>query len=243
MRFKPKLWGLVVVSAVLLTSCGGGGGTPPTPLAFASGGPIQKTYGDAAFTNSASGGAGTGAITYASGNTGVATVGATTGTVTIVGAGSSTISATKAADSSNSSQVISYSLSVAKAAQILTLSATPVDMLVGQSVAAPIATNSGPGTLSFTSDNGAVITVDPNSGALTALTPGSAHITITKAGDANYNPVQATFTANSSTVQVHAWIGSNDTLVDIAPEVSGASLYRSTDQNCNLAAYKSCANG
>src|SRR5437773_2182877 len=78
--------------ALMLASCGGGGGAAPPapPLAFALPGPLQKTYGDSPFTDLATGGAGTGAITYSTSNASVGRVGATTGTVTITGAGQAT---------------------------------------------------------------------------------------------------------------------------------------------------------
>lgn len=60
--------------------------------------PTTKTYGDASFTVTASGGAGEGAITYSSSDTAVATVNASTGEVTILKPGSFTITATKAED-------------------------------------------------------------------------------------------------------------------------------------------------
>src|ERR1700760_4516599 len=111
---------LPILLLCLLSACGGGGGgggggTPPaaTPLAFATPGPIEKTYGDASFTNAASGGSGS--ITYSSNATAVATVDASSGAVTIMGAGNATITA---ADSSSQK---SYSLVIAKAAQSVTV--------------------------------------------------------------------------------------------------------------------------
>ena len=99
----------------LLAACNGGGGNaPPPPLVFAKTGPVQETYGDNPFTNSATGGSGP--ITYSSSNPAVAIVGANTGTVTITGAGSATMTANAAA----SSQQASYSLVVVKASQSIT---------------------------------------------------------------------------------------------------------------------------
>jgi hypothetical protein len=135
---------LPVVLLCLLSACGGGGGggTPPTPLSFAMPGPIDKTYGDASFTNAASGGTGT--ITYGSSASAVATVDAGTGAVTIAGAGTATIVAATA-----SSQA-SYSLVVAKAAQSVSVSGTAtLDAVVGASSTISIASNVGPGALSF----------------------------------------------------------------------------------------------
>ncbi len=67
-------------------------------LQFVDPGPIDRTTGDATFTNGMQGGSGTGAISYLSSNTQVATVHATNGLVTIVGAGQASITGTKAED-------------------------------------------------------------------------------------------------------------------------------------------------
>lgn len=114
-----------VLVGFLLTACGGGGGggggppPPPTPqaqtIAFADAGPLYKFAGDAAFANVASGGGGSGAITYASDTPAVATVDATSGQITIVGAGVATITASKAADSLYLAAQASYELRVAAA--------------------------------------------------------------------------------------------------------------------------------
>ncbi len=71
----------------------------PQTISFAEPGPIRQVVGlDTTYSNIASGGKGTGAITYTSSNPSVATVDATTGAVTLVGMGTTTITATKAAD-------------------------------------------------------------------------------------------------------------------------------------------------
>ena len=115
---------LLAVLASCMVACGGGGGgdsSPPPPpppapvaqtIAFASPGPIDRVLGDAAFTNAALGGAGTGAITYSSGNTSVATVGASTGTVTVLAVGTTLITANKAASDGFLAATASYTLNV-----------------------------------------------------------------------------------------------------------------------------------
>ena len=73
--------------ALLVGACGGGGGggSPlPQTIAFATGGSVTGAVGTTV-TNVASGGGGTGAITYASGAATVATVNSTTGLATLVG--------------------------------------------------------------------------------------------------------------------------------------------------------------
>ena len=72
----------------------------PQPMTFASSGNVTKTYGEAAFANTAShnGGSATkGEITYSSSDASIAIVNATTGMVTITGAGTVVITASAAA--------------------------------------------------------------------------------------------------------------------------------------------------
>lgn len=71
----------------------------PQTISFAEPGPIRRVVGiDTSYRNIASGGKGTGAITYTSSNPSVATVDTITGDVTLLSMGSTTITATKAAD-------------------------------------------------------------------------------------------------------------------------------------------------
>ena len=91
---------LTLLSA-LLVGCGGGGSDSVAPpqeqsIEFAQPGPFNLVVGDT-LSNEASGGAGTGAISYSSSDTAVATVDAT-GQLTVVGFGTATITAEKAAD-------------------------------------------------------------------------------------------------------------------------------------------------
>src|SRR6267378_4086605 len=235
---------LPILLLCLLSACGGGGGgggsgTSPTPLTFAMPGPIDKSYGDASFTNAASGGSGS--ITYSSNATAVATVAASTGAVTITGAGDATITA---ADSSSQK---SYSLVVAKAAQSVTVSGTAtVDAVVGASWSVSIATNVGPGALSFSSDAATTVRVDAVTGALQVLAPGSAKISIVKVGDANHAAAQASFTVNAVAPMIQAlnvWVGSADSLVTASPAAPSLNFYRSTSRTCVLASYAACPNG
>jgi len=86
-------------------------------IAFADAGNITKTYGDAPFTKAiVNTGAGSGAITYSSGDPGVAAVNASTGEVTILKAGTTTITAAKEADATYERAIAVYTLTVTKAA-------------------------------------------------------------------------------------------------------------------------------
>ena len=92
-------------------------------ISFAIAGPIAKTTNDVPFTNVASGGAGSGAISYSSNNTAVATVNSSTSEVTLVGVGTAVITATKAADANYAAATANYSLNVTPGAVVL--SGTP----------------------------------------------------------------------------------------------------------------------
>lgn len=111
-----------LLSVVVVTGCGGGGGgggspPPTTPqaqsIAFADVGPVYKFAGDTSYANVASGGAGSGAITYSSDTPAVANVNAQTGAITIVGGGVAQITASKAADSLYLAAQASYTLRIA----------------------------------------------------------------------------------------------------------------------------------
>ncbi|MEK4712028.1 hypothetical protein [Sporosarcina sp. FSL K6-5500] len=84
----------------------------PSAITFADVGPIAKQVGDAAFTNTVTGGAGAGAITYTSGTPATATVNPTTGEVTILAVGSTVITATKAATATHAAVTVTYTVNV-----------------------------------------------------------------------------------------------------------------------------------
>jgi len=121
---------LLILGSMTLSACGGGGSgsdsdgggstTPPPQaqpqpqsIAFADAGSLYKFLGDASYSNVATGGAGTGAITYVSSAPAVATVEAQTGKVTITGIGSAQITASKAADANYTAAQASYMLRIA----------------------------------------------------------------------------------------------------------------------------------
>ena len=84
-------------------------------------GPATKTYGDAPFAPTTSGGSGSGAVTYASTTPSVCTA-SDSASVTIVGAGTCTVTATKAGDSTyNATTSAPYSITVDKAPLTVTV--------------------------------------------------------------------------------------------------------------------------
>lgn len=122
---------LPVVLACLLAACGGGGGgnevnatPPPTPalqpqtITFSQTGSVNWKLTHGTFTNVASGGPGSGAITYQSSNLEVATVDAVTGVVTPMHVGTAQITATKTADGTYRSATASYMLSILESVSV-----------------------------------------------------------------------------------------------------------------------------
>jgi hypothetical protein len=111
----------LILGSMTLAACGGGGGGAPPPqrqpqpqsIAFAESGTLYKFLGDATYSNLATGGAGTGAITYASSAPAVATVESQTGKVTITGLGSAQVTASKAADANYTAAQASYTVRIA----------------------------------------------------------------------------------------------------------------------------------
>jgi uncharacterized protein YjdB/N-acetylneuraminic acid mutarotase len=201
-------WPLLLATALCLIGCGGGGGgssppPPPPPVAqtisFATSGAIAKFVGDAPFTNTASGGAGTGAITYSSSNPAVATVGADSGTVTVIAAGSAVITANKAASAGFLAADATYTVNVAApvAQTISFATAGPVDKFVGDAPFTNTASGgAGTGAITYSSSNPAAATVGADSGTVTVIAAGSTVITANKAASAGFLAASATYTVN-----------------------------------------------
>lgn len=111
----------LILGSMTLAACSGGGGgdappqqqPQPQSIAFAESGTLYKFLGDAPYSNVATGGTGTGAITYASSAPAVATVESQTGKVTITGVGSAQITASKAADANYTAAQASYTVRIA----------------------------------------------------------------------------------------------------------------------------------
>jgi N-acetylneuraminic acid mutarotase len=224
---------------------------PPAPqaqtIAFAAPGAVTKPLADGSYTNAASGGAGTGAITYQSSNTTVATVNAT-GMVTFVTAGQATITANKAADANYLAATASYSLTISPppVAQPQTIAFTNPG-----SISRPISdvtyTNAasggaGTGVITYQSSNTAVATVS-STGVVTFVTAGNTTITANKAADANYLAATASYSltiTSASAVTFQAWMGENDTQVTFAPSAASLEFLRSTQLDCNATNFPTC---
>ncbi len=149
--------------------------------------PATKTYGDAPFAPTTSGGSGTGALTFTSSTPAVCTASGSA-QVTIVGAGTCTVTATKAADANyNATTSAPYSITVNKANQAA-LVVTGTSSPAGYGSTQTLGTSGGSGTGAVTYSTGAstACSVVGNVLTITAST-GTCTVTATRAADANYN--------------------------------------------------------
>lgn len=149
---------------------------------------------------------GDGTVTYSvnDDNTCGATIDASTGVVTFLTAGSVTVSAT-VADSETytyATKTVTYTLTVNKAAGSISFEAETVTKKNSDSAFMSDLTIVGDGTVSFSSDNISVATVNSASGEVTIVGPGTATITATVADGTNYtyspNYAEYTLTVKST---------------------------------------------
>ncbi|WP_152969772.1 MBG domain-containing protein, partial [Pedobacter sp. Hv1] len=144
----------------------------------------NKTYGDAPFGLTATGGGSNQTVTYVSSNTNVATI--VGNQVTIVGAGSTTITASQVGDANyNVANSVDQVLTVNKAAQTITFAAL-ANKTYGD---VPFTLNATGGdsnqTITYVSSNTNVATIVGNT--VTIIGAGSSSITASQAGNGNYN--------------------------------------------------------
>jgi len=142
-----------------------------------------KTYGDASFALTATGGTSGNPVTYSSSDEAVATVSGNT--VTIVGAGITTITASQAGSANyNAASNVFQALTVDRASQTISFAAL-ASKTVGDPAFTLTATGGASGNpVTFTSSNEAVATVSGNT--VTIVGAGSTNITASQAGNANY---------------------------------------------------------
>jgi hypothetical protein len=116
-----RAWSVATLCCLYLSACGGGGGSDPKPpppppgpqpqsISFSQSGPPTTLLGSTT-AKAASGGSGTGAISYSTSDPNVAIVDAA-GVVSAVGVGTATITAVKAADANYIAAQASYTVHV-----------------------------------------------------------------------------------------------------------------------------------
>ena len=175
-------------------------------------------------------------VTYTSSNEAIATVD-NKGKVTIVKAGEVTITATGAANDNYNGATANYTLTIAKADATMSFAPNAVTIVEGQEFIAPSLTNEADLTVTYTSSDEAVATVDKNSGAVTIVGVGETTITATGAESDNYNGTTATYTITvvakpvvaTPTFTPAAGYYNSAQNVTIACETAGVDIYYTTD--------------
>jgi len=214
---------------------------------FADPGPISKKYGDANFTNIATGGEGSGAISYSSSDTSVAIVDATSGEVSINLPGSAIITATKAADAHYRAATTSYKISIPKLVQSIAFAdGGPIYKTSNSANFSNIASGGvGTGITAYSSSDTSVARVNVSTGEVSIYNSGTTIISALKYGDEIHSPVKASYTliVSPSSATLKAWVGAINTEVRFNSSANDLNFIRSTDKNCDLANYSLCAKG
>lgn len=166
-----------------------------------------KTFGDATFDLSATGGASGNPVTFASSNTAVATVSGTT--VTIVGAGTTNITASQAGDATYAAAAdVVQPLTVNKANQFISFLPMASPNLVERSSLTLSATGGSSGNpVTFSITNMTLASVEADGVTLTLHQTGTVLIVANQAGDDNYNP--GTGFAPITIVEEYIWDGAS----------------------------------
>jgi hypothetical protein len=190
----------------------------------------SKTFGDAAFNLTATGGGSGNPVTYSSSNTNVATVSGST--VTIVGAGSTTITANQAGNSNYAAApAVNRTLTVAQASQTITFGALGTKNYGVAAFSAGASASSGL-TVSYFSSNPNVATVV--GGTITIVGVGTTDITASQAGNSNFlaaASVSQTLTVQSVLSSVDgATISLDFQVADTTGYVSHANGWSSNDE-------------
>lgn len=176
--------------------------------------------------------------TYSSNTNSVATV-SSTGVVTGAGAGTATITASFAGDTNYLPLSASYTVTVNKIANTLTLSATSGSVNYGSTSTFTVSKNASGGTLSVSSNLTSVCTasISGTTVTLTGVKAGTATITVTSAAKGSYNSAQATYsvtvnkispTVTAPTAKSLTFNGSEQDLVN-AGSTTGGTLQYSLD--------------
>lgn len=123
-----------------------------------------------------------------------------TGAVTLKGFGTAIITASFAENNDYLGSSASYTLNVAdgRTATTMTFPSNNYEAILGESFTSPTAslTPSTAGSISYSSNNTSVATVNANSGEVSLVGAGSVDITASFAGNENYKPCSASYTIN-----------------------------------------------
>ena len=183
-------------------------------------------------------------VIFSSSNTDVATVGMSSGNVTIVGAGETTITA-QINDVSYEATQFSYTLTVSKADAPISFSANTAEVALDEteSFVAPTLNNAQSLTITWSSSDETVATVNSSTGAITSfLKAGSTTITATSTENATYKSgaVSYTLTVNKAAENIPFAAAFSSTLGDftVTPDATLGDLWAISSSSAKASAYK-----
>lgn len=155
---------------------------------------VEKTAVDDNFTNALGNPNNLAGVTYGSSNTGVATIDED-GEVTVKAVGETTITASFAGNATYAAGNASYTLTVSKATPTLSFASANITGHIGESVSANTLTNPANLTVSYSSSDETVATVNSTSGVVAnPLKAGTTTITATFTGNDTYVAGNASYT-------------------------------------------------
>lgn len=186
-------------------------------------------------------------ITYSSSDTSIATVDTNTGEVTILKAGEVTITATAAGTSNVNEGKAEYKLTINKANPTLTFANSAVSVKTTGSVSNTLFTEPKGLTVTYTSSNPSVATVNSSTGEITLVGEGTATITATFAEDEKYNEAKASYTLtvdnDAIAYTAEGWYGTHDgtprgITVNVTTPADGATVTYKTTEDGNYSDQK-----
>ncbi|QZO11481.1 Ig-like domain-containing protein [Pseudoalteromonas piscicida] len=156
---------------------------------------VTKFVSDSNFTNPLNGGNGDGDFIFVSSNPAVATVDTTSGEIQIISTGQVEISVSKHADRKFKPASASFVLSITKREQTpLKFSYETVNVFVDDSPTVNMLIGgSGTGSITYSSSNPDVATIDLTSGVVTFIGKGTTTIKATKSADGLHNSAEASY--------------------------------------------------
>lgn len=187
------------ITGIQLISNGGGSSKTTPTLTFPQN-TYNITYGDSFTGPTATCGVSDLEVTYESSNRNVADVATYTGEVEIKGAGQAVITARTEASSNYNVATASYTINVAKVNYTLSYSASTATAVLGQSWTAPTLNNPSNISVTYSSTNTGVATIDQY-GNVTLLAAGQTTIKANYAGDNNHEAKEASYVLTVSTPQ------------------------------------------
>ena len=169
-------------------------------------------------------------LTYSSSDQTVATINSSTGVISIVGTGTTTISAIFAGNEDYQATTISYTLTITKQNPNLAWSTNGTSTLLSGTFVAPTLSNPNNLTITYTSSDTSVATINSSTGEVTILDEGTTTISAIFAGNSTYE---------SQTVSYSLEVIASGTILDWGTD---GSKEVSANPNASYATPLSCSN-